>query len=319
MKFPNDGSRALGIQEVAAYIPEITLDNLVQAAHFGMDPEFVLEKIGASQLTRLGDGDDAVTMACQHAFALLAQKTPVNIRCIECIIVCTQNPDRSGLPHNSALLHGMLDAPEECACFDIGLGCSGYVYSIQVATSFMHMHGMKKGLLFTCDPYSRILDETDKNTSLLFGDAATVTLISDTPAFVCDTVTFATRGKSADSLTKQSNKLLMNGRAIFNFALTDVPKQISKTLASANLGLEQIDLFLLHQGSKFMLENVVKRIGDIQKKCPISINLTGNTVSSSLPILLEKFIHDQSVQKLLLSGFGVGLSWATAIYHRNNQ
>jgi 3-oxoacyl-[acyl-carrier-protein] synthase III len=264
-------------------------------------------------LPRMAD-DETVTMACQKAYEKLLEKTDLDLSDIECIVVCTQNPDLGGIPHTSALVHAAIDAPESVACFDVGLGCSGYVYSLQLVTSFMQMHGMRKGLLFTCDPYSKILDMEDKNTCLLFGDAATVTLISDSPRLIAKSVKFATRGKASEALVKKDGKLYMNGRAVFNFALTDVPKQVSELIEGSGMAKEQIDLFLLHQGSKFMLENTIKRIGEIAERAPIDLESTGNTVSSSIPVLLNKHLGRKDLSAVLMSGFGVGLSWASAIY-----
>jgi 3-oxoacyl-[acyl-carrier-protein] synthase-3 len=108
----------------------------------------------------------------------------------------------------------------------------------------------------------------------------------------------------------------MNGRAVFNFALLDIPKQIKLLLESKALNMADIDLFLLHQGSRFMLENTIKRAGIPPAKAPIELSETGNTVSSSIPILFEKRFEELP-DVILMSGFGVGLSWASAIYKQN--
>lgn len=307
----------LGIQAVSSYLPNGRIDNIQQAARFSTDREFVEHKIGVTTLPRF-DEQDSVVSASVAAFENLLQKIHIEKSTIECVVLCTQNPDNGGLPHNSALIHASLNLPEECACFDIGLGCSGYVYGLSVIQSFMAANGMKKGLLFTCDPYSRILDPDDKNTCLLFGDAATVTLISDTPRYRISKAQFSTRGAGSNALQKTDNGLEMNGRAVFNFALQDVPKQINRTLALAELTTDDIDLFLLHQGSRFMLENIIKRAGLPNEKTPIRLSETGNTVSSSIPLLLEATLED-TPRRILMSGFGVGLSWATAIYENVKQ
>ncbi|WP_101676233.1 ketoacyl-ACP synthase III [Alloalcanivorax mobilis] len=306
----------LGIENVASYIPERKIDNLEQADKFGADREFVEKKIGVLKLPRLSE-DESVAYACVEAFKALSEKGGVELEEIDCLVVCTQNPDRDGLPHNSAILHAELGLKDECACFDIGLGCSGYVYGLSIIESFMQANGLKRGLFFTCDPYSRILDPEDKNTCLLFGDAATVTLISDSPKYVKAGAKFSTRGAGREALEKVDGKLAMNGRAVFNFALMDVPKQIKSLLESQELDVASIDLFLLHQGSRFMLENTIKRAGIPSDKAPIELSETGNTVSSSIPILLEKRIRDLP-GLVLMSGFGVGLSWASAIYKQNS-
>ena len=304
----------LGIQDISTYLPAESIDNLEQADRFDADRSFVENKIGVSRLPRFSEAD-SVTSAGVAACQTLAEKAGIDITTLDCLVVCTQNPDGGGLPHNSAMIHGALDIDEGCACFDIGLGCSGYVYGLSIIKAFMQANGMRKGVLLTCDPYSRILDPQDKSTSLLFGDAATATLMSDTPRYVEIGSHFATRGSAGAALEKQHDKLFMNGRAVFNFALMDVPKQIGMAIERASLAKEDIDLFVLHQGSRFMLENTVKRAGILASKAPIELRETGNTVSSSIPFVLQKHLGDEP-GRVLMSGFGVGLSWATTIYER---
>lgn len=307
----------LGVQAVASYLPRGRVDNLAQADRFDTDREFVEQKIGVSELPRFEE-HDTVVGASVAAFRNLCENESIDLGEIECVVLCTQNPDKGGLPHNSALIHAELGLSEHCACFDIGLGCSGYVYGLSVIQSFMSANGMKKGLLFTCDPYSRILNPEDKNTCLLFGDAAAVTLISDAPRYVLSAASFSTRGAGSSALQKKGSLLEMNGRAVFNFALQDVPKQIAKVLEVSGLGVQDVDMFLLHQGSRFMLENVIKRAGIPPEKAPVRMSETGNTVSSSIPLLLETVLLKRDVRNnpnvVLMSGFGVGLSWASAVY-----
>ena len=138
----------LGIQNVASYIPSTSINNLEQADRFDADRDFVEQKIGVSNLPRFEE-EDTVVKACGKAFRNLCEKEAIQVSEIECVVLCTQNPDGGGLPHNSALIHAELGLPENCACFDIGLGCSGYVYALSVIQSFMAANGMKKGLLFT--------------------------------------------------------------------------------------------------------------------------------------------------------------------------
>lgn len=310
-------SRAmLGIQFVASYLPTIHINNLDQADRLGVDRDFVEKKIGVSNLLRF-EKEETVVNSCVKAFEKLDQKENVNLEEIECIVLCTQNPDMGGLPHNSAIIHSELRLSEDCACFDISLGCSGYVYALSVIQSFMSANGMKKGLLFTCDPYSRILDPNDKNTSLLFGDAASVTFISDTPNYILSGAKFSTKGAGSTALCKKNGVLEMNGRAVFNFALHEVPLQIQSLLKKQEIEINDIDLFLLHQGSRFMIENIIKRAVLPREKTPIALSETGNTVSSSIPLLLEVEINKKP-GAILMSGFGVGLSWATAIYQKTH-
>lgn len=306
----------LGVQAIASYLPSGRVDNLEQADRFATDRDFVQQKIGAISLPRF-EKEDTVVSACVAAFNKLCERENIDVTEIDCVVLCTQNPDGGGLPHNSALIHAELNLSEDCACFDIGLGCSGYVYGLSVIQAFMTANGMKKGLFFTCDPYSRILNQEDKNTCLLFGDAATVTLVTDTPKYMQLATKFSTKGKAGQALKKKNEQLEMNGRAVFNFALQDVPKQIKQTLNELDLTVDEVDLFLLHQGSRYMLENAVQRTGIPSGKAPIKLSETGNTVSSSIPLLWEAAFKDKP-KIILISGFGVGLSWATAVFKMVN-
>ena len=157
---------------------------------------------------------------------------------IDALVVVTQNPDRN-IPHVSAIVHGALGLPTQCACFDISPGCSGFVYALSVFQDFMEANGMKKGLLFTADPYSMVVGPNDNNTSLLFGDAASVTLVSDSPRLVSGMVTFGTLGaaplSSIRSRCRPWLKTMVDKRVVPHYGsctkemiMTALPRQLSE-------------------------------------------------------------------------------------------
>jgi 3-oxoacyl-[acyl-carrier-protein] synthase-3 len=155
---------------------------------------------------------------------------------------------------------------------------------------------------------------------LLFGDGATVTLIESTTAKrpLLAPVRFAaeTNGTQSAALCNVNGKLRMNGRQVFQYSATAVPEQIKATLSAHRLKLEDIDLFLFHQGSKYIVDAVAKRLELPPSKVPTNLAHHGNTVSSTIPLLLEPLVHDARVRRILVCGFGVGLSTATAILER---
>ena len=220
------------------------------------------------------------------------------------------------LPHTSAIVHGKIGFSENCAAFDISLGCSGFVYGLAVIESLMKSHNMKNGLLFTADPYSKIIDEKDKNVAVLFGDASAVTYIGENPVFTTGKFTFGTRGVDYRHLICKEGKLEMNGREIFNFGARVIPEDINRVLKSNNIRIEQIDRFLLHQASKYIIDFLIKRIGLPSEKTPYVIQDYGNTISSSIPIMLKDILFDPKIKYVLISGFGVGLSWSSGILMR---
>jgi 3-oxoacyl-[acyl-carrier-protein] synthase-3 len=308
----------IGVQSIASYIPPFKESNYDKKVQFEISDEFIEKKIGVRRKARKAENEETSDMCCR-AFEALAQKTGATIDDIDCLIVCTQNPDGYGLPHTSAVVHSKLGGQEQMATFDISLGCSGYVYSLSIVISFMHANGMKKGLLFTADPYSKIIDPDDKSTSLLFGDAATVTLLSDRPVLVMGKTKFGTRGRDRQFLECADHVLHMNGREIFNFSISAVPIQIKDLVGSTNYSMGDIDLFIFHQGSKYMVELLIRRLGLDPRKVPILIDETGNTVSSSVPLILEDYLLEREYKTIIISGFGVGLSWASAVLTRTEN
>lgn len=305
----------VGISEIGFYIPDNFISNEEQIAKFGLDELFINQKIGTTKLSRKFLQQDTSDL-CVKAFEELESRVMINRETIDCLVVVTQNPDGDGLPHTSAIVHAKLNLKTSCAVFDISLGCSGYVYSLSIIKSFMESNNLKNGLLFTCDPYSKIIDINDKNTSMLFGDAATVTMMNTKPKLLLDKFIFATSGIEADSLICNHGVLTMNGRAVFNFCATEVPKQIKDIINNYNNGIEA-DIYLLHQGSKYIIDTIARKLNLNNDKTPCNLEGVGNTVSSSIPLLLKNYINNSQIKTIVLSGFGVGLSWASCILKTN--
>lgn len=239
---------------------------------------------------------------------------------VQLLIVCTQNPDY-GLPHTSALVQDRLGLPTTTACFDVGLGCSGFVYGLSIVHSMLETLNLTNALIVTSDPYSKVIDPADRGTSPLFGDGAAATWISRTGAGgQIGLFTFGTDGAGARNLIVEPDAdgvrcLSMNGRAIFEFMLERIPGDLARCAESNGLTTDEIDLFLLHQASAHMLGYVTKRMKLDPARVPIRMQDTGNLVSSSIPFLIARLAGqgDLAGKTTLLSGFGVGLSWASTV------
>jgi 3-oxoacyl-[acyl-carrier-protein] synthase-3 len=308
--------QSFGITAIASVVPARQISNLDPSllASFDIDETFIRDKIGVLRRTVMAEGEDTSDLAAAALAALLKQ-TGVAARDIDVLIVVTQNPD-SNLPHVSALVHGKLGLSARCAAFDLGLGCSGYVYGLGILQSFMYANAAASGVLITADPYSKIIDPNDKNTVLLFGDAATATLMTANPVLRLGPFSYGTDGSKAEALRRRNGRLSMKGRDIFNFAVERVPADVEHVLKQAGLTIADIDAVYFHQGSRFIIEMLAKRLGTPLPKIRMGMEETGNTVSSSIPLLLEQDLGDRSINKALLSGFGVGLSWASCICER---
>lgn len=305
----------LGVKAVASYIPEAFVDNFEQASRFGEPESFVSNKIGAEKLPIKSDAEETSDLCVRAVRALQAKAPELELSKVDALVVVTQNGDGEGLPHTSAIVHAKLGLGQNVAAFDISLGCSGYVYGLHVLKAFMESVGAENGLLVTADPYSKIVDKDDRNTAMLFGDAATVTWIARDPVWLLGRADFGTDGAGAEFLRTEQGKLHMNGRQIFNFASMNIPRQLKKVLAESGYTSTDVDAYLLHQGSAAIIESISRRFGEDSSKFLLDMSATGNTVSSSVPLLLEKN-WDRPWHRLVLCGFGVGLSWATTMLER---
>jgi 3-oxoacyl-[acyl-carrier-protein] synthase-3 len=307
----------LGIKAISSYLPAGRKKNIEFSSSFELEEGFLRDKIGVlERAVKAPDQDtsDLATLALQRLIA----DHKLDPKSIQVVVVVTQNPDRN-IPHVSALVHGRAGLPESCAAFDISLGCSGYVYGLSILKSFMHGNGLSVGVMITADPYSKIIDESDRNTALLFGDAATATLISEDPVWSLDAFSFGSRGKDWSAIRTEGGKFVMDGRAVFTFAATQVPKDVRQLLDGAGLTLDEVDRFVMHQGSRFIVKSIADRLKQPMDKFPVAIEYCGNTVSSTIPLILEKEQSDPTATTIVLSGFGVGLSWASCLCRRTGR
>jgi 3-oxoacyl-[acyl-carrier-protein] synthase-3 len=312
-----NGKMAVGLGDIAGFIPASRRDVLDERDRYKIDERFIAEKTGFRRLSYAA-GADCVSLA-EAAVRQLADRDPTLLGRIGLLVVITQNPDFQGLPHTSAVLANKLELSRDVAAFDVGLGCSGWVYGISIASGFMEANEIEEGLLITVDPYSRIIDVNDRDTSLLFGDAASATILTcRLPKWRVGRSVFGTDGSQANSLMKLPDaRLKMNGRAIFNFSATQVPPAIERVLELNRLEWGQIDKVVLHQGSRFIVDTIGKRLG-YPEKTPFLAGDYGNTVSSSIPLLFAEghFANDRCV---VTAGFGVGLSWAATALFRHEE
>lgn len=306
----------IGIKSIASYVPTEGVDNYAQGAKFGKDEEFIFGKIGSTFLPRKEDAQETSDLCVEAANVLFANNPQLKREDIDVVIVVTQNGDEEGLPHTAAIVQDKLGLSTSVAAFDISLGCSGYVYGIYAIKGFMEATGLKNGLLITADPYSKIVDPEDRNTTMLFGDAATATWMGEDASWQLGKARFGTDGSGAPHLKVSNGVFYMNGRQVFNFALLKVPAHLHELLDESGLTPDDIDAFCIHQGSAAIVDAVARRFEDKPEKFVKDMVETGNTVSSSIPLLIEKHVLDSAWNRVALSGFGVGLSWGSAIIYR---
>jgi len=327
------------LRDIAYDLPQRVVPSSQIAALTGTDAIFLERKVGVSSRRFLGPEESASDMAAR-AVEMLFQRQPGLLReRVDLLIVVTQNPDYR-LPHMGAQLQHRCGLPDRVATFDVGLGCSGYVYGLSIARGFMVAEGARNAILVTADPYSKVMNPHDRNTMALFGDAATATWLSTEPGPGSATIgamDFGTDGSGAMDLvvatggsarplggvwqeenkaTEGAPELFMNSRGIFNFLLKRVPASIQTSLDRNGLTWDDIDIFLMHQASRYLLETLFERLKIPASRTWIELDEVGNTVSSTIPLTLARRReagYDIAGRRVLTSGFGVGLSWATTV------
>lgn len=294
------------------------MDNIAAAASYGKDECFVSTRIGASTVRRAAPTESAVSLAVTASQEALTT-SKVALSQVQLLIFITQNPDHGGLPHNSAILQAELGLSTSTTCFDIGLGCSGFAYGLAAASSIMKTLDLHTALIVTSDQYGRHLAPNDANTQMIFGDGACATVLSTKEgALEVKACRLGTDGTSYRALIREGNVIKMNGRAVFGFSRKIIPNEIRAFLKDSDIALESIDLLLLHQGSRAIVEEIREALELDLARVPVELDGTGNLVSSSLPMLLKSRLEDPSFARILAAGFGVGLSWGILWLERKN-
>ncbi len=316
----------IGLSAIAEYLPERRVTNPELIGKFGFEADFLDRKIGIAERRIAGAGESVSDMAVAAAQALFESHAARPDE-IELLVLCTQNPDYK-LPTTANLVQHRLGLRQSIAAFDINQGCSGFVYGLATMQGFMAQHGMQRGLLITSEAYSKVMDPDDRATVPLFGDGAAACLVQPGGAGRIGQFVFGSDGSGAEDLIVKGGgsrnpdmpvegpgALYMNGRAIYTFMMRRIPQCIRDCVARNGLSLEDVDLFVFHQASRYMIESLSGAMKLDPKKVIIEMDQTGNTVSSTIPMALRR--ADATVglagKRVLVCGFGVGLSWAATL------
>ena len=262
----------------------------------------------------IADSETALDLACRAARELIRDHPAAQEA--DAILFCTQTPDYV-MPPNSALLHEYLGLPDKVFALDFTLACSGFVYGLAQAQGLIAARIASSILLVTADTYSQLIDPHDRGPRVLFGDGAAVTWITSGDRGLVD-VAVATSGRDhrAFMVPKGSKVLHMDGMQVLGFVQSHVPAQVSELLARNGLSVEQVDLFVFHQASRLALDSLRRALRIPEGRMYSNLERVGNTVSASIPIALRDAVDEGRVgpgSRVVLCGFGVGMSWASAI------
>lgn len=324
------GARIAGI---VSCLPRAELGNDSFAAAFGEAAvEDVSRMTGVRSRRHAAPGDTTRTL-CREAGRRLLAGLGWEPGSVDAVIFISQTPDYR-LPASACALQADLGVGPACIAFDVNLGCSAYPYGLWLAMTMVQGGAAGRVLLAVGDTISRLVDPQDRATSLLFGDAGTVTAIERSSQGDSAHFILGSDGRGAANLVvpqggfrphvagidprldgRDPATLYMDGGEIFNFTLRSVPPLVARTMAVAGAGVERHDAFLFHQANLFMLKHLVKKSRLPLDRVPMNIERYGNTSSASIPLLMTTDLAGrlrERAQRLALFGFGVGYSWASA-------
>ena len=317
------------IESVASYLPTMSLSNdELERVSGTWQANQIYAKTGIRSRRISAANEYSSKLAIEACDAMFAKHSTQLRDQIDLLILCTQTPDYL-LPTTACIVHHKLGLNPCAGALDVNLGCSGYPYCLSLAKGMIESGQALKVLVVTADTYSKTLEPDDLSVRTLFGDGATATLIEscdDSVVSKIGTSVFGTDGSGSEHLIVkgggmrfESNKrptLFMSGPDVFSFTLKAVPNLVKQTLEKSNLEISDIDWFVFHQANQYMLEHLRRKIKIPTEKFVVEMENVGNTVSSSIPLAMEQSIEKNRFQtgdKIMLVGFGVGLSWGATV------
>lgn len=329
-----------GITALAGAVPKNTIDNYAYTEHFpAEDVKEIVDKTGIKE-RRFAEPHHCASDFCYAAANQLLEEHDIDRTEIDLLIFVSQTPDYR-MPATSVVLQHRLGLGNHTAAFDLNLGCSAFIYGLSVVYAFMQQQSFRKALLLDGETRSRVYHPKDRMTGFLFGDGGVAALIEKGEQYGPSYFTLQSDG-SRESLIKidaggyrnpstpetlrekvvdehgnirTDEHAYMKGADVFNFVLREIPKNVKETLAFAGIAKEDLDYAVFHQANNYMNSYLAKKLKLPAEKTPMSLHRFGNTSSVSIPITIVSELQHafQSPQKVLLSGFGVGLSWASAV------
>jgi 3-oxoacyl-[acyl-carrier-protein] synthase III len=335
----------VGIRGLAAAVPANVINNYEYTQYFDKESvKDIVEKTGIRE-RRFASENVCSSDLCFAAAEKLLTDLNVDRSEIDLLIFISQTPDYR-MPATSVLLQNRLKLSKQTAAFDLNLGCSAFVYGLSVAYSMMQTGGFRKAIVLDGETRSRVYSPRDRKTAFLFGDGGVAALIERDEKYGKSYFSLNSDG-SKESLIKVNaggyrtpttaetllEKIVdehgnirseehgyMNGADVFNFVLIEIPKDLKKLLAFAGRELSALDYYIFHQANSYMNDYLKNKLKLPDEKVPTSIERFGNTSSVSIPLTIASNLQGKlnDSKQVLLSGFGVGMSWASAVMNFNN-
>jgi 3-oxoacyl-[acyl-carrier-protein] synthase-3 len=323
---------------IALHFPQRVETNAeLQAANPGWDMAVIAEKTGIGQRHIAGPNELSSDLGVAAAQKLFAENN-IDPASIDFLLLCTQSPDYP-LPTTACLMQPRLGLRDSVGALDFNLGCSGFVYGLALADGLIRTGSVKRVLLITAETYSKYIDSGDRSLRTIFGDAAAATLIEAGDEPTLSAFQYGTDGTGADTLLvtegglrpaehalkprhrqRWKSALYMDGPSLISFAVAAIPQLARNILTAGNAKPEDVDLYILHQATLKMLQQLLESLHIRSEQMPIVLEDCGNTVSSTIPIVIDQLRRDSRLKpgmQSMLIGFGVGWSWAGCLWREN--
>ncbi len=314
------------IAGTGSYLPEKTLTNADLEKMVDTSDEWIRSRTGIEERHVAADGEYTVDLA-EKAARKAMQAAGKSKDDIDLIIVGTTTADRV-FPSTACLLQKRLDI-HGCAAFDVQAVCTGFVYALGIADKFFRTGSAKCALVIGAETLSRIVDWSDRNTCVLFGDGAGAVVLeaSDEPGILSThlhadgeyedllTVDYGV-STAADLIIDGTGGIQMKGNEVFKMAVNTLGRIVDETLAYNNMKKSDIDWLVPHQANTRIINATAKKLKMSLDHVVVTVDKHGNTSAASVPLALDTAVRDGRIKRgetLLLEAFGGGFTWGSAL------
>ena len=319
------------IKNLSSYLPENILTNYDLEKKLDTNNDWIVTRTGIEE-RRIADKNESSANMAIKAVKKLIEKNE-NISDADAVIVATSTKSYT-FPSTAGLIQKEFNIKNSCLAFDISAACSGYIYALNTAASLIESGECKKVLIVATEKCSDIINWEDRSTAILFGDGVSVALIetreddesgviiaTDIGSEPNDEILIVKGGGSAEPITEKNvedklNSISMEGTEVFKKAVTTFDETIRKTVKSANLELNDLNLIITHQANTRIMNAVAKKLGLDDSKFYVNIQKYGNTSAASVGIAFTEAFEKNAIKKgdyVLLTAFGAGLTWGSTL------
>jgi 3-oxoacyl-[acyl-carrier-protein] synthase-3 len=313
-------SRVIG---TGSYLPEKILTNQDLERMMDTSDEWIRTRTGIAQRHIAADDEMASDLALKASREAI-KSAGIGLEEIDLIIVATTTPDVI-FPSTACILQNKLGVGS-CAAFDVQAVCSGFIYALATADMFIRAGKCRSALVVGTEIYSRILDWSDRSTCVLFGDGAGAVVLkqSDTPGIISSHLhadgshssILSAPGSICGGKIQGRPFVVMEGNAVFKFAIKVLEEVVQEALAENNLQVSDIDWLIPHQANIRIIISTAKKLGISMDRVVATLDKQGNTSAASIPLALDIAVRDGRIkpgQRVLLEGVGGGFTWGAVL------